>query len=348
MDLDIKVNNKNGEAKIAEFDKLKIDDDTKNSNFDLNFKINDVLKDEASKQKLKEDQSNDQINRSTDNHMESISKLSRSDSWRVLETMLRIEIKYPQNKVVNLMGEYEDYLEENGLLDVKDVKRRNNIQKKSEEEEDAKSVAEGEENRVDFKIDPHDLNEIPQGTKNLGYYDVLKGMITRMELEGTLGKRREYGRKTKGGKINEERDEEFYYNLDDDFIDDGELVNNESMNRDFSQQEFNNDNDADLDKFYHNFEFLPWETISKFSETIKARKRKRMEDEEISDEKINEKMALLEKAVHENKDGSINIYMQEIALKLNDENNNSDSEWVRYREEILLKLQRIFKEVNRK
>lgn len=246
------------------------------------------------------------------------------------------------------MGEYEDYLEENGFLDIKDVKRRNNLQKKSEGDEDAKSIEEGEGDKDDFKIDPRDLNEIPSGTKNLGYYDVLKGMITRMELEGTLGKRREYGRKTKGGKINEERDEEYYYNLDDDFIDDGELVNNESMNRDFSQHEFNYDWDNDLDKFYQNFEFLSCSTIEKFSESIKARKRKRMEDEEISDLKINDKMSQLEKAVHENKDGAINYLMQEIALKIKDERDNSDSEWVKYREEIFLKLQRIFKEVNRK
>lgn len=191
-----------------------------------------------------------------------------------------------------------------------DVKKTN-----KPSDEDAESAEEGDEN--DVKMDPTEMGKIPVGTKNLGYYDVLKGMITRMELEGTLGKRREYGRTTKGGKINEERDQEFYYNLDDEFIDDGELVNNESMNKDFSQQEIVHPDD-DLDRFYHSFEFLPCSKIEKFSENVKARKRKRMEDEQISDPKINEKMVQLEKAVQENKDGAINYILQEIALKLFD------------------------------
>lgn len=279
------------------------------------------------------------------NHGSEESATSQSGTCKVLECMLRVEVKFPHQKVVNLIGEYEDYLESTGLLDVKDVKRRNNLQQKSNEDEDVKSVEEGDEKAVDFKVDPKDLHTIPMGTKNLGYYDVLKGMITRMELEGTLGKRREYGRTTKGGKINEERDEEYYYNLDDEFIDDNDLVNNESMHKDFSQNEIQND--EDLDKFYNNFEFLPTNTIEKFSENIKARKRKRMEDEKISDPKINEKMAQLEKAVNENKDGTINFVLQEVALKLQEDKENTDSDWLKYKDEIYLKLQRIFKEADR-
>jgi len=266
-------------------------------------------------------------------------------SCKVLESMLRINVDFPNQKVVNLIAEYEDYLEETGLLDIKDVKRRKNLQNYNDEE-DAKSVDEGDEKELNAKLDPSDLADIPVGTKNLGYYDVLKGMITRMELEGTLGKRREYGRTTKGGKINEQKDEEYFYNLDDEFIDDAELVNNESMNKDFSQHELAN-GDESIEKFYNNFEFLPCNKIKNFSDTIKAKKRKRMEDEQISDQKINDKMSQLEKAVHENKDGPINYIMQEISLKLKSGNQNSDSDWLKYKEEIYLRLQRIFKESNR-
>ena len=49
---------------------------------------------------------------------------------------------------------------------------------------------------------------------------------------------------------------------------------------------------------------------------MKARKRKRMDAEQISDPKISEKCSQLEKAVKERKDGSINGIMSEIALRL--------------------------------
>lgn len=163
-----------------------------------------------------------------------------------------------------------------------------------------------------------------------------------MELEGTLGMRREYGRTTQGGKINEQKDEEYYYNLDDEFIDDNELVNNESIHKDFSQHELINEDDHQ--KFYEKFEFLTHSEIKNYSSYLKAKKRKRMEDEEISDPKINEKWVQLEKAVHESKDGTINGIMHEIALRLKGSIQSNDWDWSKYKEEIYLKLQRIFKQ----
>jgi hypothetical protein len=219
--------------------------------------------------------------------------------------MLRIEVNFPKQKFMYLIDEYEDYLESNGLVDIKDVQRRKNIQKSNDD--DVKSAEEA--NDADIKFDPNELKQLPISNKNLGYYDVLKGMITRMELEGTLGKRREYGRTVKGRKLNEERDQEFYYNLDDEFIDDNEIINNESMHRDFSQQEL-------VESDIENYEFLTCGQLQKLGDNIQARKRKRFEDEQISDIRIDEKMSQLEKAVRENKDGMINILLQEVALKL--------------------------------
>lgn len=271
---------------------------------------------------------------------------------RVLDTMLRVEVSYPKQKVIDLIGEYEEYLESTGKMDIKqftrtftpqapkdgasgtkkpieltskglikefgkdairkmgplekdeskeDEKSKENETVKSNEDDDDKSEidAEGDEDiKPDFRAPPDDVKYIPKNTNNLGYYNVLKGMITQLELDGTLGTRGDYGRTVKGGKINEGKDEEYYYNLDDEFIDDNELVNNESMHKDFSQVEVQN-----LDDFYDTFEFLPCNTIEKFSEIIKARKRQRIEDEQIDDPKINEKCNQLEKAVKENKDG---------------------------------------------
>ena len=206
--------------------------------------------------------------------------------------------------------------------------------------EEEMDVVEEKGNEV-AKFDPKMMLTMPIAARNTGYSYVLKEMITRIELDGTLGKRREYGRKTEGKKMNEERDQEFYYNLDDAFIDDGEIVNNESMNRDFSQQEHLED---DLGRFLLNFEFLPSDKLQKYGENIQARKRKRMEDEQISDERINDKMEQLEKAIHENKDGTINTLIQEIAFKLKGTGETNDNEWLKYKNEICLKLQRIFKE----
>ena len=59
-----------------------------------------------------------------------------------------------------------------------------------------------------------------------GYQDFLKGMIARLEMEGTLGWAAEYGRKEgkSGKKINVDRDKEALYDLDDPFIDDEDVV----------------------------------------------------------------------------------------------------------------------------
>lgn len=42
--------------------------------------------------------------------------------------MLRISVVYPEQKVINLIANYEDYLEETGLIDIKEVKRREKLQ----------------------------------------------------------------------------------------------------------------------------------------------------------------------------------------------------------------------------
>ena len=124
MDLDFPIKTKNDDAKIIELDRLRIDDETRNSNIDLNCKVNDICMDNSYKAKLDEEAENDEAIKSRDYQKEATSKISGTDSCWVLEAMLRIKVEFPKQKVVNLMGEYEDYLEENGFLDIKDVKRR--------------------------------------------------------------------------------------------------------------------------------------------------------------------------------------------------------------------------------
>lgn len=201
------------------------------------------------------------------------SPTSNSGSWKVLTSMLRIHIDFPRQRSVNMMEEYEDYLEANDLVDEKDVRRRQNLQQISNEDQDMDSANEeeskdGNEDQVPLPAPPSFGINFMAKPKNHGYYNVLKGMITRMELDGTLGKQREYGRKTQGKKLNEGKDEEYYYNLDDDFIDDQELNNNESNLKDFSQHEVINNNDQDEE-----FEFLPGDQIHNYSEIVKERKK---------------------------------------------------------------------------
>jgi len=155
-----------------------------------------------------------------------LSRTSRTGTVGVLETMLRIEVEYPENKVLNLKAEFEEYLEDNGLVDMRDNNSKNNPlsfglkNKTGEVSNEGDDIAE-EGDEPEAKFNPKDFMAKPIGQDNYGYSNVIKGLITRIEQEGTLGKRREYGRATKGKKMNEERDQEFYYNLDDDFIDDG-------------------------------------------------------------------------------------------------------------------------------
>ena len=73
-----------------------------------------------------------------------------------------------------------------------------------------------------------DINafEGPELNKKRGgfYHGVLKNMIARLELEGTLATRKEIGRSEKGRKYNQEKDADVFYDLDDKFIDDNELM----------------------------------------------------------------------------------------------------------------------------
>ena len=61
--------------------------------------------------------------RSQENSRSNIDGTSQSGSAQVLETMLRIEVDFPQQKMVSLIDEYEEYLEANNLVDPKDEKR---------------------------------------------------------------------------------------------------------------------------------------------------------------------------------------------------------------------------------
>ena len=43
---------------------------------------------------------------------------------RVLSSMLRIEVDFPESKMVNLIDEYQEYLEDNGLNDTRENQRQ--------------------------------------------------------------------------------------------------------------------------------------------------------------------------------------------------------------------------------
>jgi hypothetical protein len=48
-------------------------------------------------------------------------------------------------------------------------------------------------------------------------------MSARLELTGVLASRKDIGRTVKGKKFNQQKDKDSYYDLDDDFIDDGDV-----------------------------------------------------------------------------------------------------------------------------
>lgn len=80
MDLDLPIKTKNDDAKIIELDKLKIDDETRNSNVDLNCKNNEIIPDDSPKIKFDDETVNDNVSKNRGNIKESTSKLSRTDS----------------------------------------------------------------------------------------------------------------------------------------------------------------------------------------------------------------------------------------------------------------------------
>lgn len=65
--------------------------------------------------------------------------------------------------------------------------------------------------------------------KNCHYHDKIKDLISRIEWDGALANRREIGWTTKGNKYNFEKNNEEFYDLDDNWIDDGEAPCQDSM-----------------------------------------------------------------------------------------------------------------------
>ena len=97
--------------------------------------------------------------------------------------------------------------------------RKTNKEEAGEDEED-------QAGRYDA-FNPEEVDLPTKGARGTGYQDFLKGMIARLEMEGTLGRAAEYGRKEgtrSGKKINVDRDKEALYDLDDPFIDDNDVV----------------------------------------------------------------------------------------------------------------------------
>jgi hypothetical protein len=45
-----------------------------------------------------------------------------------LKTMLRVEIDFPSTKVVNLIDEYNEFLEDNGFIDEREAKSQKNVE----------------------------------------------------------------------------------------------------------------------------------------------------------------------------------------------------------------------------
>ena len=193
---------------------------------------------------------------------------SETDST-VLKEMLRIEVDFPSNKVVNLIDEYQEYLEENGLKDERSVWRElNNL----EEDEDQKQEAGDDELMPEQAFNPLELNK---KHKKFDYHSVIKGMISRLEMEGTLAEQKSIGRTEKGKRFNCEREREDYYDLDDNFIDDEEaLLCNDSMSQLIQPRQPSSVNpEEELSKFYDRFKFLPVDEVKNEMENIQARKR---------------------------------------------------------------------------
>lgn len=184
--------------------------------------------------------------------------------------------------------------------------------------------------------------ELNKKHKKFDYHSVIKGMISRLEMEGTLAEQKSIGRTEKGKRFNCEREREDYYDLDDNFIDDEEaLLCNDSMSQLIQPRQPSSINpEEELSKFYDRFKFLPVDEVKNEMENIQARKRQRIEKEKISDEKITEKMKQLEKAVHEGKEGARNQLLSDIAHKLLI-SKDPRNEWKNFESQIMLKLERI-------
>jgi hypothetical protein len=97
-------------------------------------------------------------------------------------------------------------------------------------------------------------------------------MIARLDQEGTLGQRKEIGRTEKGSKFNHDKEREAFYDLDDEFIDDEEMNNQDSMSHVIPHQEFFSNIEEANEKFFEKFKFVPNDKIKDMGNFLKQLK----------------------------------------------------------------------------
>ena len=97
-----------------------------------------------------------------------------------LSSMLRLEIEFPQIKVINLIDEYNEYLEEHGLEDEREYERIKN--QPLSDNQSAKDDDDEQMPDIKFKeVDP-DIRK----KKNCHYHDKIKDLISRIERDGNI------------------------------------------------------------------------------------------------------------------------------------------------------------------
>ena len=252
-------------------------------------------------------------------------------STSVLKHMVRFNIVYPEIKCINLRRLYTEYLDENGLVD------KASKPKEVDPETMAQNALEAVENTsIDHEFIP-DL-QLPT-RKSCGVADTIKRLVSRMEIEGRIGSRSDFARSEKT-RTNLEKEKEDLYDLDDDFIDDGDDWDPADLNLkantiDQVWDEFEEESASGI--IPKEFEYVLPEEIYQLKQLSPAPSSKAMIDKDII-----EKLNKLEHAFVERNDNLINSHMLDIARKLFISKSPTDEKWKKSKSIVYKQLQIIF------
>ncbi|CAI2383593.1 unnamed protein product [Moneuplotes crassus] len=195
-----------------------------------------------------------------------------------LYAMLRLSVNPKECKVLNMLGEFEEFLEGHNFADTRTTHGWNN-QKKPDNTSDCDE--DGPNNLPGRISEKHPLGvdqELPS-MKNNTFGKKLKDLYERIERDGRLACEEDISRNQRD--TNMDKDKEDFYAADDTFIDDEEI----KVEQDEELSDIEDDS-----QFYKSFKFVHSSNIA----SLTKKKRTKKIDGKIRDREINDRLSKLE------------------------------------------------------
>lgn len=168
----------------------------------------------------------------------------------VLSSMVRFDFVLAKDepRVINLLHEYQVYLDENNFTDAKTKNNTVAAPGGGNDSDQDLDTMESAPNQPEY--DPS-LTSALTTHKSTAMSSVIKSLISRLEVDGHIGPTSQIGH-SKRTYTNTDKDREELYDLDDDFIDDGTGELDAEMTANIMEEE----GEEQLKLFYDKFEYI--------------------------------------------------------------------------------------------